>query len=131
MTPQKKSGELALGLMSGTSADGIDVALVRVTARGPRLENFAAIPFPAAVRELVLKLGEGRPTSTGEISQLNFLLGEIFGDAALAACKKFGVRPRQIAMIGSHGQTIFHQGSQAKFGGRQVASTLQIGEPSV
>jgi anhydro-N-acetylmuramic acid kinase len=124
-------GALVLGIMSGTSADGIDVALVRMSGRTARLENFAAMPFPGRVREAILRMGEGRATTTGEISQLNFLLGEIFADAALAACRKFRVRPSQIALIGSHGQTVFHQGLPASFCGRKVASTLQIGDPSV
>jgi anhydro-N-acetylmuramic acid kinase len=123
-------GNLALGIMSGTSADGIDVALVRISGRTPKLENFAAVPFPARVRETILQLAEGRATSTTELSQLNFLLGEIFADAALAACRRFRVRPTQIAVIGSHGQTIFHQGMLSQFCGRLIASTLQIGEPS-
>jgi anhydro-N-acetylmuramic acid kinase len=124
-------GTLALGIMSGTSADGIDVALVRVAGRKASLENFAAFPFPARVQKAILKLGEGGPVTTGEISQLNFLLGEIFAGAALAACKKFRVPPAQIAVIGSHGQTVFHQGIPTAFSGRRIASTLQIGEPSV
>src|SRR5580700_11312305 len=122
---------LALGIMSGTSADGIDVALVRVARRKASLENFAVFPFPRGVQKAILKLGEGGPVTTGEISQLNFLLGEIFAGAALAACKKFRVSPAQIAVIGSHGQTVFHQGIPAAFNGRRIASTLQIGEPSV
>jgi len=117
--------------MSGTSADGIDVALVRVSGEKAKLENSAALAFPARVRDSIRRLGEGRPTTTGEISQLNFLLGVIFADAALAACRKFRVRPSQIAVIGSHGQTVFHQGAAALFCGYKVASTLQIGEPSV
>ncbi|HEV7968512.1 MAG TPA: anhydro-N-acetylmuramic acid kinase [Candidatus Acidoferrales bacterium] len=124
-------GTLALGIMSGTSADGIDVALVRVAGRNASLENFAAFPFPRGVQRAILKLGEGRPVTTGQISQLNFLLGEIFAGAALAACKKFRVARTQIAVIGSHGQTVFHQGTPALFHGKRVASTLQIGEPSV
>ena len=124
-------GLLALGIMSGTSADGIDVALVRVSGRKPTLENFAAFPFPARVRDAILRLGEGRAATTGEISQLNFLLGEVFAEAALTACRKFRVRPSQIRLIGSHGQTVFHQGTTSSFCGRKVASTLQIGEPSV
>jgi len=127
----RPKGSLALGIMSGTSADGIDVALVRVAGKKARLEDFAAFPFPARVREAILRLGEGRRVTTGEISQLNFLLGEIFAEAALAACRKFGVRPSQIAVIGSHGQTVFHQGTATSFCGRRAASTLQIGEPSV
>jgi anhydro-N-acetylmuramic acid kinase len=124
-------GSLALGIMSGTSADGIDVALVRVSGKKARLEDFAAFPFPARIREAILRLGEGSAVTTGEISQLNFLLGEVFAEAALAGCRKFRVRPSQIALIGSHGQTVFHQGAATSFCGRRVASTLQIGEPSV
>ena len=131
MKHSRGRGTLALGIMSGTSADGIDVALVRVTGQNASLENFAAFPFPRLVQKAILKLGEGRPVTTREISQLNFLLGEIFADAALAACKKFSVAPARIDVIGSHGQTVFHQGTPSLFHGRRVASTLQIGEPSV
>jgi anhydro-N-acetylmuramic acid kinase len=125
---------LGLGIMSGTSADGIDVALVRFAGdKGYKgtLENFGAFPFPPEVRKEILRLGEGSAVTTGEISQLNFLLGEIFADAALSACKKFRVLPSQVAVIGSHGQTVFHQGVPSQFCGRSIASTLQIGEPSV
>jgi anhydro-N-acetylmuramic acid kinase len=131
MKRSRGRGTLALGIMSGTSADGIDVALVRLTGRNASLENFAAFPFPRQVQKAILKLGEGGPVTTGEISQLNFLLGEIFAGAALAACKKFRVPSAQIAVIGSHGQTVFHQGIPSAFNGRRIASTLQIGEPSV
>ncbi|MBI1739222.1 MAG: anhydro-N-acetylmuramic acid kinase, partial [Acidobacteria bacterium] len=127
---------LVLGLMSGTSADGIDVALARISGRPPRLkaalENFLAVPFPAEVRAAVLRIANGAATSTAEISQLNFLLGELFAAAALTACKKFRVSPRRVALIGSHGQTIYHQGAPGPFlGARRVASTMQIGEAAV
>src|SRR5580700_8362825 len=122
---------LALGIMSGTSADGIDVALVRVAGRKASLENFAVFPFPRGVQKTILRLGEGGTATTGEISQLNFLLGETFATAALAACRKFRVPPARIDVIGSHGQTVFHQGRSSLFKGRRIASTLQIGEPSV
>ena len=131
MKRSRGRGTLALGIMSGTSADGIDVALVRVAGQKTSLENFAAFPFPGRVQKAILKLGEGRPVTTGEISQLNFLLGELFARAALAACKKFRVAPAQIDVIGSHGQTVFHQGTPSLFNGQRVASTLQIGESSV
>ena len=131
MKQSRGRGLLALGIMSGTSADGIDVALVRVAGRKASLENFAAFPFPRGVQQIILSLGEGRSTSTREISQLNFLLGEVFAQAALSACKKFRVPPSRIDVIGSHGQTVFHQGKPTTLLGRQIASTLQIGEPSV
>ena len=125
-----------LGMMSGTSADGIDVALVRISGAGPSLsikfEGHHHVRFPARVRSAILRLANGETTTTAEISQLNFLLGEEFAAAGLAACKRWRVPVRGIGLIASHGQTIFHQGAAARFlGGRRVASTLQIGEPSV
>ncbi|HEV8385735.1 MAG TPA: anhydro-N-acetylmuramic acid kinase [Candidatus Acidoferrales bacterium] len=127
---------LVLGLMSGTSADGIDVALARISGTPPRLnarlENFVTMPFSAEVRAAILRIANGVPTTTGEISQLNFLLGELFARAALDACKKFRVRPSQISLVGSHGQTMYHQGAAGSFlDAPRVASTLQIGEPAV
>lgn len=128
-------GILALGLMSGTSADGIDVALVRIsgsaTSPRARLVAFADFPYPTAVREAVLRLANGTATSTREISQLNFRIGELFADAALRACKRYRVSPRSVALIGSHGQTIYHQGHATRFLGAPTASTLQIGEPAI
>jgi anhydro-N-acetylmuramic acid kinase len=131
MKRSRGRGTLALGIMSGTSADGIDVALVRTKGRHAGLENFASFPFPPGVQRSILRLAEGRPVNTGEISQLNFLLGEVFADAALAACRRFRIAPSRIDVIGSHGQTIFHQGVPSAFNGRRIASTLQIGDPSV
>ena len=133
----REPSRLILGLMSGTSVDGIDVALVRVSpairenAAHARLENFVTLPFPAAVRAEVLRIAEGARVSPGEISQLNFRLGHIFADAALRACRKFRVPPRRLAVIGSHGQTVFHQGRPSPFLGQPVASSLQIGEPAM
>jgi anhydro-N-acetylmuramic acid kinase len=131
MKHSRGRGLLALGIMSGTSADGIDVALVRMAGQNASLENFAAFPFPRQVQRAILQLAEGRPVTTGEISQLNFMLGEVFADAALRACKTFRVPPARIDVIGSHGQTVFHQGAPFPFLGRRVASTLQIGDPSI
>ncbi len=128
-------GMLVLGMMSGTSADGIDVALVRISGEPPaitaKFEGHHHVRFPAAVRDAILRLANGAPTTTAEISQLNFLLGEEFARAAIAGCKRLRVPLRQISLIGSHGQTIFHQGMPVGFLGRRVASTLQIGEPSI
>jgi len=125
-----------LGMMSGTSADGIDVALVRLSGAPPaismKLEGHHHVSFPVRVREAILRLANGAATTTGEISQLNFLLGEEFARAAIAACERWRVPLRKIDLIGSHGQTIFHQGVASRAAGtRRVASTLQIGEPSV
>ena len=131
------------GLMSGTSADGIDVALVRIGVGAPgsnrartqcpkaQLEAFATQPHAAEVLAAVLRIAEGVATTSGEISQLNFRLGQVFAQAILRACQKFRVSPRRISLIGSHGQTVYHQGAPSRFLGAGVASTLQIGEPAV
>jgi anhydro-N-acetylmuramic acid kinase len=126
---------LVLGLMSGTSADGIDVALARISGAPPHLDTkllgHTSSKFPPALRKEILRVAEQHPIAAGELSQLNFRLGEVFAEAALAACRKFRVSPKHIALIGSHGQTIFHQGKPVPYLGRPTASTLQIGEPSV
>jgi anhydro-N-acetylmuramic acid kinase len=126
---------LLAGLMAGTSLDGVDAALVRVTgpATAPRVSllEFISAPYPTVVRHRVLRVAAGQSVAAGEISQLNFLLGEIFADAALEVCRKADIAPTQLAGIGSHGQTIFHQGQATFEAGRRIASTLQIAEPAV
>jgi anhydro-N-acetylmuramic acid kinase len=131
----KRNSSLVLGLMSGTSADGIDVALAQISGPPPRLNakllNHTTISFPPAVRKEILRVAEQQAISAGQLSQLNFRLGEVFAEAALTACRKFRVSPKRIALIGSHGQTIFHQGQPTRYLGRPTASTLQIGEPAI
>ena len=125
---------LVLGLMSGTSADGIDVALARFSGASPQLNakllRHTSFNFPPALRKEILRVAEQQPISAGELSQMNFRLGHIYADAALAACKKFKVAPSRINLIGNHGQTIFHQGQPVSYFGRSTSSTLQIGEGS-
>ena len=126
---------LVLGLMSGTSADGIDVALARISGAPPSLNakllGHTSFNFPSALRKEILRIAEQQPISAGELSQLNFRLGHIYADAVLGACKRFKVAPKRIDLIGNHGQTIFHQGQPANYFGKPIASTFQIGEGSV
>ncbi len=125
-------GELVLGLMSGTSADGIDVALVRISRRSASLEGFYSTAYPSRVRDAILRIANVGATTSAEISQLDFLLGELYARAVLAALRKCRVAPSRISLVGSHGQTIYHQGKASNFlGAGRVASTLQIGEPAV
>jgi anhydro-N-acetylmuramic acid kinase len=127
--------KLVLGMMSGTSADGIDVALARISGAPPnlnaRLLSHVSVKYPPALRKEILRVAEQRPLIAGALSQLNFRLGELFAGAAIAACRQFRVALSKIALVGSHGQTIFHQGRPIPYFGSPTASTLQIGEPSV
>ena len=126
---------LVLGMMSGTSADGIDVALARISGAPPRLNvkllGHTSVKLPVALRKEILHVAEGHLITANELSQLNFRLGEVFAGAALSACTRFRVSPSRVDLVGTHGQTIFHQGIPAYFFGHKVASTLQIGEPSI
>jgi anhydro-N-acetylmuramic acid kinase len=126
---------LVVGLMSGTSADGIDIALTKISGAPPNLDaqllNHTSVNFPPALRKEILRVAEQQPIRAGQLSQLNFRLGEVFAEAALTACKRFRVAAKKIALIGSHGQTIFHQGKPVPYLGRPTASTLQIGEASI
>ena len=94
-----------VGLMSGTSADGIDVAITRISGAPPtlraKIEHSLAIPFPTEVRETVLRVANGAASSSAEISELNFTLGSLFGDAVIKACRKFRVPLSSVALIGS------------------------------
>jgi len=130
-----KNSLLVLGLMSGTSADGIESALVRISGAPPKLNSkllgHTSLPIPKPIRAAILQIAEGAPLPAAEISQLNFRLGELFADAAIATCKKLSVPVKSLDLIASHGQTIFHQGPPVPFLGAKTSSTLQIGEPSV
>jgi anhydro-N-acetylmuramic acid kinase len=136
-TPNRKS-RLAVGLMSGTSMDGIDAALVRLAgpAEKPRVRllAFVTLPYPPEVRRWIMHVAAGYGVTAGEVSQLNFLLGELFAKAALRVCRAARVSPRRLSFIGSHGQTVFHQGrpeSVLRLGEVVGPNTLQIAEPAV
>lgn len=116
---------LVVGLMSGTSIDGVDAALVRVKKEAPRefsLVEFSSTPYTLAEREQILRLCDPRTATLPEICQMNFRLGEIFAQAVLDLLKKAQVDPSAVFCVGSHGQTIYHIPGD---------STLQIGEPSI
>ncbi|MGO8719636.1 MAG: anhydro-N-acetylmuramic acid kinase [Acidobacteriaceae bacterium] len=124
------------GIMSGTSADGMDVALVRITPiRGsadnaPRLRLLAhvAVPYPAAVRRGILHRMNAENASVAEMSRLHWRLGQLYADAVELALRKY---PMRLDLVGCHGQTIYHQGVAQPFLGGRVACTWQMGEASV
>lgn len=115
--------------MSGTSVDGIDAALVDIDGAGPgagvTLLAFKTYPFPADVKERIHRAFDGH---VREICELNFSLGELFATAVLKICAEAGVAPRDVDLVGSPGQTVYHLPKSDENG---VNSTLQIGEASV
>jgi anhydro-N-acetylmuramic acid kinase len=118
------------GMISGTSMDGIDVAIVDI--HGDRIDMVAhdTVPYAEDVRAAILAVSNAH-THTANISRLNFLLGELFAEALIATAEKARIPLDSVQLIGSHGQTIFHEGEPVEFCGRKIASTMQIGEASV
>lgn len=118
------------GIMSGTSLDGIDVAIVDI--RGARIQPvaFRSVPYPKAVRAALLSVSNTM-THTAAISRLNFLLGELYAEAVRETCRRARIALRSVELCGLHGQTIFHEGRPVEYLGRCVSSTLQIGEATV
>jgi anhydro-N-acetylmuramic acid kinase len=129
-----KESRLVVGLMTGTSLDGVDAALVEIIGSGLftqiRLKHFNSAPFDSRVRDQLLKVASGKLVPAQIISHLNFLLGILYSEAVFKLCKEARIDIHQLDLIGSHGQTIFHQSEPSLFCGRRIASTLQIGEPS-
>jgi anhydro-N-acetylmuramic acid kinase len=132
------SGELALtsmtvaGIMSGTSADGIDVAFTRITPNlaGPpspdlKLLAHAGFPFPPALRRAVLAAMNAESIATAELARLNWRLGQAYSEALTRTLER---NPCRLDLIGCHGQTIYHQATPARYLGRDAACTWQIGE---
>lgn len=120
----------AAGLISGTSVDGIDVAIVDIDDQSLSLLAHDTVPYPDDVRSAILGVSNAN-TQTANIGRLNFLLGELFAEALIQTAEKFSIPVASIEIVGSHGQTIFHEGDAVEFCGRQIASTLQIGEASI
>ncbi|NQT54457.1 anhydro-N-acetylmuramic acid kinase, partial [bacterium] len=135
MKRKTNATDLVIGLMSGTSCDGIDAALVAVRGHGlhtrVRLVAFETVPYPASVRRLIAQVSDAATGTVDLVCRANVLLGELFAEAATAVAAQAGVDLRRVSLIGSHGQTIHHLPKARMLGGRRVAATLQIGEPSV
>ena len=120
------------GIMSGTSADGIDVAFTRITphpddpeAPALKLLGHAGFPFPPALRRAVLAAMNADAIATAELARLNWRLGQAYSEALAVALER---HPCRLDLIGCHGQTIYHQATPARYLGREASCTWQIGE---
>jgi anhydro-N-acetylmuramic acid kinase len=118
------------GLMSGTSADGVDVAIVDIRDRRVRVLAFDTFSYSSALRKEILCLCRPETARLDQICHYNHVLGEVFAEAVIRLCKKSGISLRSIDVVGSHGQTIYHNPKGGRFSGHAIGSTLQIGEPS-
>ena len=122
-----------IGLMSGTSADGVDAALVEILPEDHhpriRLVAWTCMAYPPGLRERILRAASGG--STEDVCHLNAYLGELFAQAAGQVARQAGVELGDVALIGSHGQTIHHLPVPRREGTQAVRSTLQIGQPAV
>ena len=126
---------LLIGLMSGTSVDGIDAALAEIDGAGRdinvRLIHFVCLPHEPSMREAVLALCDPATGTVPDLCALHAALGEKFAEAALRLADEAGVEMREITAIASHGQTVWHQPEPVDIGGISARGTLQIGSPAV
>jgi anhydro-N-acetylmuramic acid kinase len=121
------------GVMSGTSADGINVALVRAFGRRQQCPRHTLLGheqyrFPAPVRRTILEMMNAELAPVADLARLNFLLGELCAEAVAKTARKHRVK---LDLVGCHGQTLYHQGVPERFLGRRLAVTWQTGEGAV
>lgn len=132
---QEKPVRRVVGMMSGTSVDGIDAALVEISGESSRphikLLAFENLPFPGPVREEIFKLFRPENATACRVGYMNFLLGELYAKSALSVIAKAGLSPADVDLIGSHGQTIWHEPNPCGKDGFPIRYTVQIGEGSV
>lgn len=136
------------GVMSGTSADGINVAIVRIGTKrsGSRgkskqvagssgrerplhtILGYAEYPYPKKVRAAVLAAMNAERASVADLARLNSHLGELYADAVLTTQRRFRLK---VDLVGCHGQTLYHQAETARYLGCGVSTTWQTGEAAV
>lgn len=131
----ERTTRLVAGLISGTSVDGVDAVVARLSGTGRALETemlgFVSVPYPEALRRLILENSAAKTSSVRMISQLNVRLAHAFAEATRRAAQEAGVDADALDLVGSHGQTVHHVPDAAACAGEATTSTLQIGDPSV
>ena len=131
----EKKRKLVIGLMGGTSADGVDAALVQIDGYGSETKvkqmGYVSIPFEDAVRERILQIAQGDFGGSRELARMNVLLGQLYMEACTRLCRVAGIPFEKVDLIGSHGQTVYHQPQKERYLGREVATTYQLGDVSI
>jgi len=135
MEIREKDEKLALGLMSGTSADGVSTIIVKLkgnwTETKFKIIHYRTKKYPEKIRKEIFKIFQPETGKVDNICMMNFVLGEIFAEAALETIDEAGLKRTEIDFIASHGQTIHHMPKMKKIYTYMARSTLQIGEPSI
>jgi anhydro-N-acetylmuramic acid kinase len=133
--PFKQKKKTVIGLMSGTSLDSVDAALVEIRNSGVKSKitqkDFISFPFPPGVKELILNNSNPDSGNVTDICRINFLVSYIYIDAVNQLLKKNNLEYGDIDIIGSHGQTIHHLPAKEEFYGYSFGSTLQVGDPAI
>ncbi|MEN8192373.1 MAG: anhydro-N-acetylmuramic acid kinase [Bacteroidota bacterium] len=131
----KKESKYIVGLMSGTSLDGVDVALIEIHGNWIEtkinLIGYLEYPFPNGLKETILKNSMRETSNVEDITRLNFLIPQIYNEAIDSLCNEIEFDKLKIDLIGSHGQTIHHLPNSVEYFDHQVSSTLQIADPAV
>lgn len=131
----KKKNRRILGILSGTSADAIDCVLTEISGCGVnsqiKVKSFFSYPIKKDLKKYILERSGHKTIKIEDVCSLNFLIANEFAKVIQLSLKKFGLNAKQIDLIGSHGQTIFHKPETEKLFGFKQRSTLQLGDPSV
>jgi len=129
-----QSSRLVVGLMSGTSLDGVDAVLARLDGSGSDLnveqDAFAHLPYPEALQSLLRRNSTPNHSSVRDLTRLNVRLASLYADAVDRVVVEAGRDRDELDLIGSHGQTVQHLPEPADCAGEDVRATLQIGNPS-
>ncbi len=122
-----------IGILSGTSVDGVDVGLARLSGSGETtaidLLAFHTFQIPKQIRSLILKNCDASTATLPELSQLNVLVAELFADCILRFLKQH--RPKRVDFVASHGQTLWHNPQRERIGKFRIGSTFQVGDGTI
>jgi anhydro-N-acetylmuramic acid kinase len=130
----RQSPRTVVGLMSGTSLDGVDAALVELEGSGPDLtmepEAFVHVPYPGALRNLIRQSTDPDSSSVQVLTRLDARLAETYAEAVDRVLAEANTDRNALDLVGSHGQTVCHLPEPADCAGARVRATLQLGNPS-
>lgn len=131
----KKSTKTAIGLMSGTSQDGIDSVVLTIKGYGTKTKinviEFDTYEYPEEVKQKLYEVTRFDKITLEDVTKLNYAIGKCFANSAKKICEKAGMKTKDVDLIGSHGQTLTHFPKEENYCGMKIRATIQIGEPSI